>query len=35
MMANKKARHVPGLLCNLDDVAYFLPVGVDLPSFQM
>jgi hypothetical protein len=35
MMAKKKARHEPGLPSDLDDVAYFLPDGVDLPSFQM
>jgi hypothetical protein len=34
MMPKKKARHAPGLLLDLG-VAYFLPVGVDLPSFQM
>jgi hypothetical protein len=34
MMAKKKARHAPGLLCDRG-VAYFLPVGVDLPSFQI
>jgi hypothetical protein len=34
MMAKKKARHAPGLLCD-GGVAYFLPVGVDLPSFQI
>ena len=33
-MAKKKARHAPGLFRDLGGV-YFLPVGVDLPSFQM
>jgi hypothetical protein len=32
-MPKKKARLTPGLLGDLG-VAYFLPVGVDLPSFQ-
>jgi hypothetical protein len=34
MMAKKKARHAPGLPSDLG-VAYFLPDGVDLPSFQI
>jgi hypothetical protein len=33
MMTKKKARHAPGLLRD-PGVAYFLPDGVDLPSFQ-